>query len=59
MDKTVVYAENLTSKKSPFLADIGKLGIKFDLYGINYIEENYNTTDVTYKGSFLSDDLPA
>lgn len=58
-ENTVIYAGNLASKKSPFLAEIGSLGIKFDLYGINYVEKDYNSPDVNYKGSFLSADLPA
>lgn len=56
--KCVIYAGNLSQRKSPFLADIGNLGVNFDLYGINYDKELYDSSKVNYKGFYPSDILP-
>lgn len=52
----VTIAGNLDSNKSAYLSEIYKVnGLNFDLYGVNYNEENY--LNINYHGSFMPEEL--
>ena len=55
---TIVYAGNLKKEKSPFIYQIedNKIEFKLNLYGVGL--EKDISTKITYKGSFLPDELP-
>ena len=54
----IAFAGNLA--KSTFLChDLDKLGVDFFVYGINFNREKIHSKNVTYKGSFTSEEIPA
>ncbi len=54
----ISFAGNLA--KSTFLHhDLDQLGVDFLVYGINFDREKIHSKNVTYKGSFTSEEIPA
>lgn len=58
-EKKLVFAGNLCHQKSAFLAELGKLELDFDLYGINFDEKENHKRNINYCGSFLAEELPS
>lgn len=56
-DKTVIIAGNLDLRKTKYLKDLGKLGISFRLFGLNY-DNSISSDNVVYKGLFSPEELP-
>lgn len=55
-NKKIIIAGNLSPEKSKYIANLKDVkNVKFNLYGVGYIDDN--ASNVTYKGSFLPEDL--
>ena len=55
-DKPIVVAGNLSENKAGYLSELPE-ELSFNLYGVNY-NPKQNKENVSYKGSYPSDDLP-
>ncbi|HAT4257870.1 hypothetical protein P5F61_08135 [Clostridium perfringens] len=55
-NENVVFAGNLSEKKSGFIYKLSELNICFNLYGVNYIENQSN--NLIYFGKFNPNELP-
>lgn len=54
----IAFAGNLA--KSTFLyLDLNKIGVNFFIYGINFDRKQINSKNITYKGSFSSEEIPS
>ena len=55
-NKKIIIAGNLSPEKSKYIANLKNVeNVNFNLYGVGYIDDN--ASNVTYKGSFLPEDL--
>ncbi len=55
-NKKIIIAGNLSPEKSKYIANLKDVkNVNFNLYGVGYIDDN--ASNVTYKGSFLPEDL--
>ena len=58
-DRTVIYAGNLSSEKSPFLSHLSEIaGVNFRLYGVNYDESMIAGNNIAYQGAFSAEVMP-
>ena len=55
--KKVIYAGNLAARKCGFLRKLKETGIPFDLYGINYKQDEIGGKNINYCGSYRSNIL--
>ena len=55
-NKKIIIAGNLSPEKSKYIANLKDVkNVNFNLYGVGYIDDN--ASNVTYKGSFLPEEL--
>ena len=58
LDNEIAFAGNLYKSKFLHSQKIESLGIKLNLYGINFLGEKMGWNNVSYKGSFGAEEIP-
>lgn len=57
-EKSITVAGNLDTSKCGYISDLGKIGVKVNLYGPNFDTKLNLLDNITYYGSFPPNDIP-